>query len=338
MGTSFAIKHSPHKLWQLYKTNPPVQYRNSVLASHFLHSFNSIRNYPFVKNIVEFEHILHLTGESRDYKRMVSSADELFKKLSSNKVAALISPTEKAISICSNYFSEFETIKHKFHSVPTAVIPKKLSVRDSGSCLNLLFIGNKFWGKGGNVAIQVAKTLSDNGVEVKLRMVCNDIPVNYPIPECVDVIRTAKLSQSDKDELYGGADIFLFPVLHDSFGVHIECLEYSLPMVTTNIYDKAEIIEHGISGFLTKPPFELYGPGFATEWPNWNSFCDYIRASDYEGRFLKMIDEMANNISLFYDDNMRLDQFKQTMLKNTMSEFSLDDRNASIRSIYDSVS
>ena len=337
MKSSFSIKHSPHKLWELYKTDPPANYRRNILMSQFLHSFNSITRIPFVKNIVEFEHVLHLTCESRDYTKMVDGAEALFKKLSSSKIAALISPTKRAISLCYDYFEDFKKIENKFHHVPSAVKPKNLSIKQHGKALDLLFIGNKFWGKGGNIAIQVTKALNQNGVEAKLKMICNDIPINYPISDFVEVIRTTKLTDSDKARLYESADLFLFPVLHDSFGVHLECLEYSMPMITTDIYDKAEIIQSGVSGYLTKPPFELYGSGFATEWHNWDSFCAHIREGEHNGVFNKMVDDMAGNITAFYDDKNKLDQFRQSMLINTLRHFSLERRNACIKNVYESV-
>lgn len=338
MKNSISIDYSPHKLWNLYKKNPPIKYRRPYFLGQFLHTFNSIRPRFFGRNIVEFEHILHLTGESRDYVRMLDGRDVLFEKLQNDKVCALIAPTKTAIDICGSYFPDFSKIEKKFHHVPAGVITKDFSEKQVNSRLNLLFIGNKFWGKGGNIAIAVTNMLNFQGIPTCLKMVCSDVPANYPIPEYVDVITTKKLDEKEKDRLYASADLFLFPVLHDSFGVHLECLEYSLPMITTDIYDKSEIIEQGVSGYLVKPPFELYGSGFGVEWKNWDAFIEHVQLCDREGGFSGIVDKMVEKITTFYDDKQKLIGFRLSMLQNTKAKFSISNRNCSVNNVYNSIS
>lgn len=338
MTNSVSISYSPHKLWGLYQKYPPIEYRNSFMPSKYFHSFNVIKpRFLSKKNIIEFEHILHLTGESRDYVKMIDGACSLFEKLKDDKIIALISPTKIAIDYCEKYFREFSQIKNKFHKIPPAVITRDFRERKINNYLNLLFIGNKFWGKGGNIAISVTKALHEQGIPVFLKMVCNDIPADYPIPEYVNILDCKKLGEKEKDHLYDIADLFLFPVLHDSFGVHMECLEHSVPMITTSIYDKSEIIKEGINGYLVKPPFELYGDGFATNWNNWDAFNRHIMLYEREKAFVSIIDELAEKITYFYDDKQKIIEFKLGMLSHSKTQFSIERRNNLLKNLYHSL-
>jgi UDP-glucose:(heptosyl)LPS alpha-1,3-glucosyltransferase len=60
---------------------------------------------------------------------------------------------------------------------------------------------------------------------------------------------------SEVEQLYAAADIFLLPTLYDPFGlVVIEAMATGLPVITSRVAGVAEIIEHGVDGWLLDDP------------------------------------------------------------------------------------
>jgi UDP-glucose:(heptosyl)LPS alpha-1,3-glucosyltransferase len=59
----------------------------------------------------------------------------------------------------------------------------------------------------------------------------------------------------DVEAYYGAADFFVFPTMYEPFGnVHLEAMASGLPVITTRLAGGAEIIEHGIEGFVVDAP------------------------------------------------------------------------------------
>ncbi len=59
------------------------------------------------------------------------------------------------------------------------------------------------------------------------------------------------------EKYYAAADVFVFPTFHDSFGMVIsEAMASGLPVITNREAGAAELIEHGVSGWLTEKPWD----------------------------------------------------------------------------------
>ena len=69
-----------------------------------------------------------------------------------------------------------------------------------------------------------------------------------------DVILHSRLSQTELNQLYSSADIFVLPSLKEGFGiVLLEAMYFSLPVVTTNISAMPELVKDGENGLLVSP-------------------------------------------------------------------------------------
>lgn len=59
------------------------------------------------------------------------------------------------------------------------------------------------------------------------------------------------------EKYYAAVDVFVFPTFHDSFGMVIsEAMASGLPVITNREAGAAELIEHGVSGWLTEKPWD----------------------------------------------------------------------------------
>ncbi|MDC1093240.1 glycosyltransferase, partial [Pelagibacteraceae bacterium] len=277
-----------HKLWENYKFNPPINYKKIRFFSKIEHSFNKIYNNKKSK-IIEFEQILLLTGNSLDYHFMINERHKLIERLIKNDIKFLISPTDIAKKNALYYLNENEIIAKKIKILYPSINLEKFnnSVKKSlnNSKVNLLFIGQKFYGKGVPICFKIAKTLKKKKIDFNFKIVCSDIPKNIDIPENVQIIDT-RISEDYKYKLYNWCHLFIFPVVQDSFGVYLECLETKTPIISTDIFDKSNIIINNKTGTLIKTPFQLYeDKNFGYNWKNWDEFQEYFKERFSEGLF-----------------------------------------------------
>jgi glycosyltransferase involved in cell wall biosynthesis len=168
-------------------------------------------------------------------------------------------------------------------------------------------------------------------------LVCGDMPKNYPLPSGVNFISTPMLDSNVRAKLYSEAHVFLFPCLHDSFGVYQECMAYGVPMIATNIYDKDELILDGKTGFLVETPLSMYDGEFGIKWKTWDEFQQIAKEMFENGEFENMIDEMASKIEILINDRELLKSMSIESQKYQQQEFSIEKRNNDILKIYDEV-
>ena len=276
------IPYNKHPFWKTYFSHPPIKYLKTKYFSKIYHSHNLIPAGYKGYYITDVEHILHLSGHSRDYKKMVESAEWIEEQLNNSRCKAIILPTDGAKREVLKYLKHPESIEKKlvkiFPSFQTKPAKKKEFFQER--VINILFIGNKFWGKGTPIAIRVFENLRNRFKDdITFTLVCNDIPPTFKMPREINVISNQKLTESLRDELYGNAHLFLFPCLHDSFGVYLEALAYGVPVLTTKIYDKDEIVIHNKTGYLFDTPISLYDGNFGYDYRSWSDFIGLIKES-----------------------------------------------------------
>jgi glycosyltransferase involved in cell wall biosynthesis len=63
---------------------------------------------------------------------------------------------------------------------------------------------------------------------------------------------------SEIARFYAAADLFLFPTYYDTFGLVItEAMASGLPVITSHAAGAADLITHGVSGWLTSEPWDI---------------------------------------------------------------------------------
>lgn len=153
----------------------------------------------------------------------------------------------------------------RFH--PGIGINKKYSVRKALKILpddiTVLFVSNNFKLKQLFLILQAMAFLKDNSF--KLVAVGSDNPDAYK--------RWAEKNglgnqvffpgmQNAIENYYAEADIFVLPTLYDAFAnVCLEAMACGIPVITTETNGAAELISHGVHGYVLKrsDPRELAG-------------------------------------------------------------------------------
>ena len=327
-----------HKLWESYTFNPPIKYSYFKFLSNTEHTFNKI--YKNKKNkIIEFEQILLMTGDSLNYEFMLSKRFDLINRLTKPDIKYLIAPTNIAKKNALYYMENNSIIEDKIKVVEPAInlkrfndsLKKKKEIKNK---LNLLFIGQRFYGKGGPICFAVANELNKRKIDFKLKFVSRDIPKNYKIPNNVEIIDN-KISEDNKYNLYNWAHLFLFPVVQDSFGVYLECIETRTPMISTNIYDKSDIVIDNEMGKMINTPFQLYDfEKFGTKWKNWEEFNKCFVSEFKNGLFNDLINEFANTVEDYFLQTKKYEKTVNNIKRIAQEKFHPQIRNNTLLSIY----
>ena len=331
------IDKSPHPFWSTYSTDPPLRYALNSNSADLKHCFNRIPRNLNSPYILDFEHILHLSNYSRDYVKMVDAVPLINEAINNENCKALIGPTFGTHAFGRPFIMNTDMFTKKYNKVLPAihVRPGKSFACECDRPFTILNIGNKFWGKGTHIALEIFGRLRKKiGSSIKMILVCGDVPTAYPLGDGVELIPTCKLTDQRKDALFNTADVFLFPCLHDSFGVYMECLAYGLPVVSTNIYDKSEVVIDGQTGFLFDTPIQLYGRGFATEWKNWPAFEAAAKEYFVGGCFEPLIQEMSEAIIRLINDPSLLQELSHNSQEFCIKNMSIAVKNEKVRSIY----
>jgi glycosyltransferase involved in cell wall biosynthesis len=314
-----------HKLWENYKYNPPIKYKKIKFFSNIEHSFNKIFNNK-KKKIIEFEQILLLTGNSLDYQFMINEKHKLIERLIKDDIKVLISPTDIAKRNAMYYLDNNATIAKKIKVLyPSINLEKfeKYNIKKNinNAKINLLFIGQKFYGKGVPICFEIAKKLKKKKIDFHFKLVCGDVPKNTNIPTDIELIDT-KISDDEKYKLYNWCHLFVFPVVQDSFGVYLECLETKTPIISSDIYDKSNIIINNKTGKLIKTPFELYEyENFGYKWKNWVEFQELFKTYFTDGLFDQLISQFSNTIEFFINNPKYYDNMRNNIYDDVLARF-----------------
>lgn len=139
--------------------------------------------------------------------------------------------------------------------IPQTVRPKQFFRARKSGRTRILYVGSSdvpggFEQKGGHVLLEAFRHLREQvpSVELVLR---SDVPP--PLLACRNIpgVRLIEqpISQAELEREFTDADIFAIPA-HSTPTVILEAMSYGLPVVTTDVYENAEIIRDGVTGLL----------------------------------------------------------------------------------------
>ena len=200
--------------------------------------------------VIDIENIIGLGGN--DYHRLNR---EHIKE-------ALESPRCKAI-ICWNEISKrsvVEFVKSKKIEKKIVVIPfatkwKKVQKPRSKRKIDLLFVSSvnnpgDFERKGGIMALEVFSRLSEKHKDLRFNVrakVSDKIKEKYAEVNGINFIESF-LSDKEMKKLFLETDVLLEPV--PGFNLLLECMEYKIPVVSSNFWASPEMIIDNKSGFI----------------------------------------------------------------------------------------
>jgi glycosyltransferase involved in cell wall biosynthesis len=192
----------------------------------------------------------NLCGETlRNGHRMEQAA------LSSCRLA-IYSSEWAAQTALSNYIVDSSKVKvvpfgaNLSEAPSAATVERAIKSRNSGTC-KLLFVGVDWYRKGGDMALAVASSLKEQGLNVELHVAGCDPPL--PLPAFVKThgfLSKGNRAQSERLALlYEMSDFFILPSEAECAAVVVaEANAFGLPALTTNVGGMRTVIRDDKNG------------------------------------------------------------------------------------------
>ena len=215
-----------------------------------------------------------------------------------------------------------------YPSVPAIKVKKQ----KRSNKIKLLYVASSFLKKGGKEVLSAFEILLKKYDNIELIFRC-DVPENikkkYNFKEIKYFPYKTQLLPRDEliQKFYAKSDIFVYPTLHDLFGLGLlDAMVAGLPIVTTRQFAIPEIVEDGKGGFLITP------------WYTWYDERSYLPLKSVEvirsrNDFIK---ELVEKISLLIEDSSlrnRMGRYNRMLVEK--GKFSIKQRNEKLRRIYE---
>lgn len=195
------------------------------------------------------------------WSRMLSwsaqQADAIESRAYNNAHALLLCSQWAARSIVQDYYIDPLRVYSVPFGAPLLNIPPKeiaLTKRRSYRC-TLLFIGDNWQHKGGDIAFQTLLTLEqDYAIKAEL-IICGTTPplsVQHPRIKIFPTLdRSNEVQRNELERLYLRADFLLVPASSETTGIYCcEASAYGVPSLVADTGPLTEIISNGENGFV----------------------------------------------------------------------------------------
>lgn len=217
-----------------------------------------------------FASILDIYPEWARYpKRYIDEGHDLERRALDNCDLAIYSSNWAARSAIDHYGIDPARVRvvpfgGNLHQVPEqASVERTIAERNTDVC-ELLFIGVAWERKGGPKVMELARTLHEQGVRVRLHLV-GSAPVGGDLPPYVVrhgfISKETDAGRARLSELLSKAHFLLLPSMAECFGIVLcEANAFGVPALANDVGGIPEIVKNGINGQL----FAVDAP--ASEW------------------------------------------------------------------------
>ncbi|HWH08005.1 MAG TPA: glycosyltransferase family 4 protein [Candidatus Thermoplasmatota archaeon] len=204
----------------------------------------------------------------------------------------------------------------------------------------LLFVGSRnfpkdFIPKGGHLVLATYEALrrERDDVELVVRAV---VPDKYreryaKLPGLT--ILDGELPREQVERLYADSHVFLFPGSSTPGMVIREAMRAARPVVTIDVWGNAEMVQHGVTGFVCPPP---HGVEYVNPWGGLNWSHEPAFLGPFEANVERTVREMTDATRRLLDDAAMRRRFGQAARREIVSgKLSIAARNAKLRAIYE---
>lgn len=189
------------------------------------------------------------------YCKYPKITDHVLRKLVLSKSCRKLLPFSKKAK--EELLMYFRVPEEKIEIIPPGIrVPQRQKKKRCDDKITILFVGRKFYRKGGKTVLDLFEKLAVKYDNIYL-VLKTGTPRSAMMPE--DLIRIEKNERiscisthiPELEPLYLKADIFILPTMTDFLPMAIlEAMSFALPVVASDIYAIPEIIEDGKTGYV----------------------------------------------------------------------------------------
>ena len=321
-----------HPADKYYVTRPPVHYTHYRLAD-VCHFFNGVPEWNTKPFVVEFEHVLALGGFIADWQYSLQRTVYIHDIIASPLCRLALAQCRAVMRHSLRYITD-ESLHKKFDYLYQGYPSQPTRVMDMTGPFSILTIATRFYDKGVPIALKVFQVLRQRyPARVRMTLVCDVIPTDWPIPEGVTVLTDRPLSDAMKAQLFGQAHAFFLPMLSEGATCLIEAYAYGTPVVTTRIVYGDELVQPGATGFLVDPPFYSH-EGVGTRWKTWEDFVTCCKESYEQGDCDRLIEQCVDCLDHMIRGDVDIRRMSSAAQQFHRETFSLEAHNSRLREIY----
>ncbi len=322
------------------------------VALTFAYNHTVFRDEPWVAN-VEWVHML-AGFEVKQLRRFRGSIERRFASRRCRKIITWCEAAKRSILLnldCRGF-------EEKVEVVPLAVPAKRFAKAGAGERLKLLFVGSAnaprgpvngclpgrflydFYQKGGQEVLETYVRLKPRYPQLELVMRAGVPPAVKRRFEGVPGIRFIErvVPWPELEREFRSADVFLFPSHQvPPWGVILHAMSYGLPVVATDVYANAELVQDGRTGFIVRASSTV--PYYADEERTIPSVVS-SRRGDFNRAIRRVdprvVEELAAKTGLLLDnEELRCKLGRAARREVERGRHSLEARNARLKAIFD---
>jgi len=303
--TRKVLEKTQLSILNIHKTKTKEKY-NLIHAAHCLSKNKT--NW-----ICDFESMWQMWISGRNTEKGREKALKILMMDNCKKILAWTNDCENEIIL------KFPEIRNKVSIVSYAMqLPKFKKTKHKE--INLLFVSRYFYGKGGDITLEVFDKLTKKYENVKCIFISQTPKKFIQKYSSNKKIEFFNLMSHQKliEEIFPKSDILIYSGFSDTFGfIFVEAQAYGIPIVTVDGFARKDIVNEGKTGFVIERD---KNSGW---YPN-----------EKEGE--RIINEMVEKTSLLIEDEQLRNKMSINGRKTvTEGKFSIKRRNEKLKKIYE---
>jgi glycosyltransferase involved in cell wall biosynthesis len=285
-------------------------------------------------HVVDFEHAAVFSGYNQYALRRPGFVRALERALLDKKLKKLLSWSDAAGKSLTNFLRNDE-IAQKVETFYPVMAPAK-RIRRTSSSFNFLFIGNRFYEKGGYESLLAFERLADD-YDCHFTAI-GDIPpeVGAKFGKNKKITLLQRVPYEKVIEFYSNSDVFVFPSHYDTYGFVIpEALSFGLPVISVDSFSTPELLQHEKTGLLIKTYFSSFADDFGYAVPTLQGLHKkrIEMCSKPPEWYVKLLSEGMER--LMNDSRLKSECSKNAIKETTEGKFSPERSRNQLKRIYE---
>jgi len=302
-------------------------------SADIIHSTNNILLLTNNKWVIDCESASGFFG-FKDYKINSKIYRKIVKTILMQKNCTAILPWSEAAKNTIYHLLDDKELMKKVHVIYPA---KKIESYKKKNKHHLIFVGRRFFEKGGIYALETMKAINEK-YQIKSTVISN------PPQEIIEKyskygieFKQPNLKKEEMTKEYDKSTIMLFPTFIDTFGyTTLEAMSHGIPTITTKVFAMTEMVENEKNGITINAPITPYTKENifdSKKFKSWNNFVKIVTKSPINDEFLNKF--IKNTSKLIESKKFYLKLSKNCIKEIKKGKFSIKYRNKKLKKLYE---